>query len=247
MKKQESYQVTLDNFEGPLEFLLYLVQKNEIDIYDVRLQTIADQFIKEIHALDLDQGAEFVGTLASLLWLKSKLLLPKHEQEAQDENHEGPDPQFEVIHQLIDYCKFKEAGRRLVIKEHEQNAYFRRGVQGDIEVKQPLGVNHLSIEDLAGLFQDVVAKAKENSGKVFEENFRVSDKIREIRRLLKTNGSLAFESLFSSRMVRAELIVTFLAVLELMKLSEIAVVKDLQKEGIIIVIKKEEAVHEPGN
>jgi segregation and condensation protein A len=237
MKTDETYSIKLENFEGPLEFLLYLVQKNELDIYDVRLRKIIDQFIEEIQDPSIDLGAEFVGTLASLLWLKSKMLLPKHEQIAQ-EDEEGPDPHFDVIHQLIDYCQFKEAGQALVIREKEQNAFFPRGVTGDLEIKKPLGIEHLCLEDLASLFQDVIIKCEANKGHIQEENFRVSDKIRLLRRVLKQDNGILFQQLFTPEKCKEELIVTFLAILELMKLGEAFVYKDLTTGHIMITSKE---------
>ncbi|MEM1281948.1 MAG: segregation/condensation protein A [Chlamydiota bacterium] len=233
MKKDEAYSVRLENFEGPLEFLLYLVQKNELDIYDVRLVRIVNQFIDEMKSPNIDLGAEFIGTLASLLWLKSKMLLPKHEQVGQ-EDEDGPDPHFDVIHQLIDYCQFKEAGQALVVREKEQNAYFPRGVSGDIELKKPLGIEHLCIEDLASLFQDILIKCEANKGQVHEEHFRVSDKIRLIRRIVKSGERILFRQLFTPEKCKDELIVTFLAILELMKIGEAFVYKDLATQQIFI-------------
>lgn len=236
MDNKEQYSVKLENFEGPLEFLLYLVQKKEIDIYDVRLGKIAEQFIEEMSQPDIDSGAEFVSTLASLIWLKSKMLLPKHEQATSDEQeNEEIDPHFDVIHQLIDYCRFKQAGKEFVQREYEQNAYFPRGVSGNSEIRQPLGIEHLSLDDLALLFQDAVAKAKTHSGHVQEESFRVSDKIRLLRKLLKDPGKILFETIFVRGKYKEELIVTFLAVLELMKLGEACIVKETATHRIYIL------------
>lgn len=232
MKSEEAYSIQLDNFEGPLEFLLYLVQKNEIDIHDVRLHAVTDQFLEELQNPDLDLGAEFVGTVASLLWLKSKMLLPKHQQASQ-EDEDGPDPHFDVIHQLIDYCHFKEAGHALVTLEKEQTAYFPRGVSGNIEVKKPLGIEHLALEDLASLFQDVLSKCEEERGHVQEETFRVSDKIRFLKKILHEGASFSFEQLFPLNKCKEELIVTFLAVLELMKLGIAAVFQEQQTKKIL--------------
>jgi len=235
MENHEQYSVKLENFEGPLEFLLYLVQKKEIDIYDVRLRRITEQFIEEIRQPDIDSGAEFVSTLASLIWLKSKMLLPKHEQSTQEVEEEQIDPHFDVIHQLIDYCRFKQAGKELVQREYEQNAYFPRGVSGNSEVRQPLGIEHLSLDDLALLFRDAVAKAESHSGHVQEESFRVSDKIRWIRKLLKDPGQVLFDTIFLRGSYKEELIVTFLAILELMKLGEACVVKNNATNNVYII------------
>lgn len=233
IKKDEAYTVKLDNFEGPLEFLLYLVQKNELDIYDIRLRKIVDQFIEEMRGSSIDDGAEFVGTLASLLWIKSKMLLPKHEQVCQEED-EGPDPYFDVIRQLIDYCQFKEAGQALVIREKEQNAYFPRGITGNVEVKKPLGIDHLCLEDLASLFQEMIAKCEAGKGHIREEHFRVSDKIRFLRQQLKRGEGILFEELFTPEKCKGELIVTFLAILELMKNGEAFVYRESTTQQIVI-------------
>lgn len=241
MENTEQYSVKLDNFEGPLEFLLYLVQKKEIDIYDVRLGIIAEQFIEEMSRPDIDLGAEFVSTLASLILLKSKMLLPKHEQVANEDGEEEQiDPHFEVIHQLIDYCRFKQAGKEFVQREYEQNAYFPRGVSGNNEIRQPLGIEHLSLDDLALLFREAVAKAQSHSGHVQEESFRVSDKIRLLRRLLKESGKIVFETIFLRGKYKEELIVTFLAILELMKLGEACVVKDHSDGSVYILSSQKE-------
>jgi segregation and condensation protein A len=235
MQTQDNYTIKLENFEGPLEFLLYLAQKNELDITDVRLRLITEQFIKELQNAPLDVGAEFVGTLAALLWLKSRMLLPKHEQAMAGIEDEGPDPHFDVIHQLIEYCRFKEAGKELSHREQQQNAYYARGCGGNVEVKKPLGIEHLSLEDFATLFQDIIIKAKAHGGTIHEEEFRVSDKIRLVKTLLKMREQIPFSELFSTEMCKEELIVTFLAILELMKIGVAAVAK-VAATGAIIVM-----------
>lgn len=234
MKKNAVYTVRQENFEGPLEFLLHLVQKNELDIYDLRLRKIVDQFIGEMkEERSIDSGAEFVGTLASLIWLKSKMLLPAHEQVTQEEE-EGPDPHFDVIHQLIDYCQFKEAGQVLLSREKAQNAYFSRGILGHSEVKKPLGIEHLCLNDLAALFQEVIAKCAVHKGHIQAEHFRVSDTIRCLRRLLKLKERIFFAELFTPQKCKLELIVIFLAILELMKTGEALVYKDLTSQQVTI-------------
>ncbi|MCB1112359.1 MAG: segregation/condensation protein A [Chlamydiales bacterium] len=235
MKTRDNYTVELENFEGPLQFLLHLVQKQEIDIHDIRLKQITDQFLRDFENPDVDLGAEFIGTAAALIWMKSKMLLPKDQQENEDSDDEcGPDPHFEVIHQLIDYCRFKEAGKTLAKMEVENSAYYPRGVSGDYEAKKPLGIEHLSLDDLALFFKDVIAKAELNKGKVQEETFRVSDKIRFLRQRLRQGEPILFGDIFRIDMCKEELIVTFLAVLELMKIGEAAVGRDTNTEQIVI-------------
>ena len=224
MKLIDSF--TLSNFEGPLDFLLHLIQKNEIDIYDVSLRGITEQFLhkwEEIASCNLDQGAEFVGHASFLLWLKSKTLLPLHEQEVTSEEREL-DPRFEIIHQLMEYCRFKQAGKDLVAIEQQQSGFFLRGSENP-GLKKPSGVEHLSLDDLAGLFKQVLAKSVPGKGSIHDEVFQVSDKIQEIQALLQIQSTFAFDALFSLDKVREELIVTFLAVLELMKMGVIQIIK----------------------
>lgn len=245
MKNLENDTFLLNNFEGPLSFLLHLIQKNEIDIYEIDIQKITTQYLQKLEEIlepDVDNGAEFIGTAASLVCLKSRMLLPKHEQAANAEDEEL-DPHFEIIHQLIDYCRFKEAAKELAEREQAQNGFYSRGMDGNLEIKKPLGIEHISLEELANLFNQVMIKASSQKGLIHEETWRVSDKIILIRKQVR-QGGLKFEELFTSQLSKEELIVTFLAVLELMKLGEIRVIKELNL-GIVMIIGKQD--YEQGN
>lgn len=243
MKINEKYNITLANFEGPLEFLLYLVQKNEIDLHDIRLHKITEHFINEMRDPEINLAAEFISTLASLLWLKSKLLLPKHEEKIISSHEEEPDPHFDVIHQLIDYCRFKEAGKTLITLEEQQNAFFPRGISGDYNTKIPSGIHHLSLEDLSLIFNEALQKAEANKGKVREEHFLVSDKISFLKRSLKLKSFLCISDIFHKECCKEELIVCFLAILELMKNGELEIVQE-KESGKIFLNKKERSNHE---
>lgn len=229
MKTEREILLNLDNFEGPVSLLFHLVQKCEIDIYEVVIKSIMNQFIEKIanEADPLDMGAEFISTSASLLWLKSRRLLPQSDDQKDESAPLGADdPNFEVIHHLIDYCRFKQAAHGLVSREQEQFAFYRRGKEDLGENKKGTGLKHLSLDDLALLFKQLAAKADGHKGVLKEEPWRVSDKIRLIRQLLETQDMHPFGDLFSVIPSRGELIVTFLAVLELMKLGEIVVALD---------------------
>lgn len=240
MKKLETNTFTLGNFEGPLDFLLHLIQKNEIEITDISLRQITEQFLQQWESEQeshLDSGAEFVGAAASLIALKSKSLLPKHEQLQNPEDLE-PDPRFEIIHQLLDYCRFKQAAKELAHREQQQSAFYFRGNDLPVDPRKNLGIEHLSLEDLADLFKQVMSKSIAQKGCVHDEAWKVSDKILHIRDLIKDLKDIIFSALFSPAMGRTELIVTFLAVLELMKLGELRVIKDLATQQVIIVSSK---------
>lgn len=234
MKNLDEHILTLENFEGPVDLLLHLVQKNEMDICGIHLKEITKQYIQfltEAAAHSLDGGAEFISTTAALMLLKSRALLPKHEADAKL-SPEELDPRFEIIHYLLDYCRFKSAAEDLRTLEERQVGYHLRGMPEPIIVK-PSGVGPLSLSDLCVLFQQVLSKASDNIGFIQEEEWKVSDKIEFIREKLQEVNEIPFLVLFRSEMYRIELIITFLAVLELMKQGEIKVMR--RESGEIVV------------
>ncbi len=229
--KQERF--VLDNFEGSIDFLLNLIQQDEIQIHEVNLRSLTSQFLvlfDQEAPPEIDSGAEFVGTAAFLLWLKSKTLLPQHEQSENLEENES-DPRFAIIHQLLDYCRFKEAAKALEEREVNQSAYYLRGHESQ-EAKRHSGLEHLSLDDLASLFKTILAKAEKEKGSIAEEEWKVSDKVEAICRQLEELPQLPFEQLFRVTMSRLELIVTFLALLELMKRGALRVVR--HQQGVMI-------------
>ncbi|MGZ3632827.1 MAG: segregation and condensation protein A [Parachlamydiaceae bacterium] len=232
--------LTLDNFEGPIDLLFQLVQQCEIDIYEIRLQTITDQFLAAIKANPppVDTAAEFMATAAALVWLKSKTLLPIQQESTEDE-FEEEDPHFNIIHHLIEYCRFKEAAKDLTLLEQQQQGCYRRGMPSSPSERRPLGIEHLSLDDIATLFKEIAAKSLPKKGVLEEEAWKVADKITELRTLLSENkeGRAPFENVFSFEKSRMELIVTFLAVLELMKLGELAVIKEIDSKKLFIQLR----------
>lgn len=229
----------LDNFEGSLDFLLCLIQKEEIDIYDVPIQEIIRQFIDKLKNWEegLEKGAEFIGTAAYLVWLKSKTLLPSIEQSS-DLEEELEDPHFEIIHHLIDYCRFKQAAKELTLRQEKQQACYFRGIEAP-EWKKPLGIDHVSLEELSVLFKEMMSRAAQLPPPIQEENWRVSDKIRVIRRWLQESASFPLALLLSPQQSRLEMIVIFLAVLELMKIGELGAGREPSTGTLLIFAKKE--------
>ncbi|SCA62672.1 Segregation and condensation protein A [Chlamydiales bacterium SCGC AG-110-P3] len=220
--EQETYN--LDVFEGPLDFLVHLIQRKEVDIHDVTIRHIIEQYVGRLETLtkeEVDKGAEFIGITASLVYLKSKMLLPAREQSSKEDSDEEDelDPRFEVIHHLLDYCRFKDAAKLLSQREDERSGIYHRGLEGIPIPEQTLGIEHLSFEDLEALFEDTLARAEARSGDINEEKWRVSDKARWLRRELKQRDAIPFAEVFSSQRSRGELVVSFLAVLEMMKIG----------------------------
>lgn len=236
MKPSDFNSFNIENFEGPLDLLWQLIQRNEIDIYEINLHHITKQYIEKVNEIadkDLDQGAEFISAAAALLWLKSKTLLPKSEQQELSPEDEY-DPRFEVIHQLVDYCRFRQAAKELSEREQQQSSFFVRGIE-EAEIRKNLGIGHLSLDDLASMFRDVLSKAQSKKGTIFEEEWQVNDKIILIRVLLSKQESIPFGQLFTAEKSREELIVTFLALLELMKGGEARVAKEISTGTISII------------
>lgn len=226
MKLNDPITFSIDNFEGPLDLLWHLISRQEIDIYEVSVHQITQQFTEKCSEIEdgFDQGAEFIAWAATLMWLKSKTLLPVHEQPV-DLSIEEDDPRFEIIYHLMDYCRFKQAAKDLSERELQQSAFYHRGVDS-IEERKFLGIDHLSLDDLASLFRDILSKASVHTGVIQEEVWRVTDKIRALRYLINEKQNIPFTVLFSASMSREELIVTFLALLELMKSGEARVLRD---------------------
>lgn len=228
MLLNETNTLTLEGFEGPIDFLLHLIQKKEIDIYEISIKEITEQFLKKLQEqlCNLDSGAEFIGTTATLLWLKSKMLLPKHEEEGDLDL----DPQFAIIHQLIDYCRFKQAALELGRCEQEQEGHYMRGRTAPVEgERESLGIEHVTIEELLALFQLVLRKMPETK-QIAREKWLISDKIELVRNYLKESAAFSLYTFLLQTRCKGELIVTFLAVLELMKSAEVCIVRE--PEGI---------------
>ena len=246
-------EFALDNFEGTLDFLLCLIQKDEIDLYDIPIQELIHQFISQSNSSEstnaqstsfqsisennaLDRGAEFIGSAAYLVWLKSKRLLPSHEQPDEQEECKIEDPHFEIIHHHIDYCRFKQAAKELTFRQEKQQACYFRGVDLP-EWRKPLGIDHVSLEELSGLFKEMIQKASLTTAQIQEENWRVSDKIRFLRQTLQLSGTFSLSELFTAERSRPEMIVIFLALLELMKMGELAVGRE-HATGFLVVYQR---------
>jgi segregation and condensation protein A len=236
VKNKESLPVfTLSNFEGPLSLLLQLVQKQELEISEISLYEIISQFIKQWEdkvTSDVDNGAEFISLTASLLVLKSKKLLPDVDSVSSEVSEELDTPRA-VLSLLIEYLRFKQMASSLGEKEEFSRKSYPRGTDRNYEPsKKLLGIDQLSMDSLQQMFQDVLKRTEGMKRVIHEETWRVSDKIKNLRALLKEQTRVAFKALLYATKSRVELIVTFLATLELMKLGELGVDRDENGEEI---------------
>ena len=225
------YKVKLEVFEGPLDLLLYLIKKDEVDVYDVSLERITQQYLEFMEAfkiLDLELAGEFVVMAANLIYIKSRSLLPAHVQPP-DEEAEEEDPRWELVRQLVEYKKFKDAAAHLGTREAAQSALFSRLPETpDFVAERPLA--DVSVFDLINAFNSILKRLnqREDLREIFEENFTVSDKIDFIMKMTGSGVTLRFTELFASAASRTEIVVTFLALLELIRLKQLQAV---QAEG----------------
>jgi segregation and condensation protein A len=224
------YKVKFEVFEGPLDLLLYLIKKEEVDIYVVNLTRLAEQFIEYIETmrlLDLEIAGEFLVMAATLMYIKSRELLPV-EQRAQVEGEEdGDDPRWELIRQLVEYKKFKDAAAQLQTLEALQEDIFPR-LPPKLEFAQETRLRpDVSLFDLLNAVNVVLKRVslRDDSRDVFEDRWTVSEKIEQILKALTERGRLKFSELFEAVMSRTEVVVTFLALLELIRLRHAACVQ----------------------
>jgi segregation and condensation protein A len=223
---ETDYKVRLDIFEGPLDLLLYLVKRDEIDIYDISLERITKQYLEYIEAfkeLNIDLAGEFVVMAANLIYWKSRSLLPV-DQQPPEEDVDEDDPRWELIRQLIEYKKFKEAAEQLQLRQLEQEKIFSRPSGGPaLLASAPLRLGEVGIFQLINAFQTVLKRldARENLQEIFGENFTVSDKIDLILATVSEGKAVRFSTLFAEAASRVEIVVTFLALLELIRLKQV--------------------------
>lgn len=223
---ETDYKVRLEIFEGPLDLLLYLIKRDEIAIHDISLERITRQYLEYLQAfkeLNIDIAGEFIVMASNLIYLKSRSLLPL-DQQPPEEDADEDDPRWELIRQLIEYKKFKEAATELQQRALAQEGIFVRDGGAIAAVADaPLRLGEVGIFQLINAFQNVIKRvdAREDLREIFGEHFTVSEKIDVILQRVANGGSLKFSELFGEIASRVEIVVTFLALLELIRLKQI--------------------------
>lgn len=222
------YKVKLDVFEGPLDLLLYLIKKDEVDIYDISIERITRQYLEYIETfqmLNIELAGEFIVMASNLLYIKSRTLLPV-DQQMPDEEGEEDDPRWELIRQLVEYKKFKEAAEQLRSREAlAENLFPRAPLTPEEQPDANLTIAEVGVFDLIRAFQNVLKRLQqpEDLREIFEENFTVADKIELLLRVTRPGETVKFDDLFAEATSRSEMVVTFLALLELIRLKQLRV------------------------
>src|SRR5260370_21360607 len=209
------YTVKIEVFEGPLDLLLYLIKKEEVDIYSVSIERITSQYLDYMDTLgmlDFDIAGEFVVMVAILIYIKSRSLLAA-DQQAADEEDDEEDPRWDLIRQLIEYKKFKDVALHLHRCEILQEGIIPRiAGKPTVDDAETLLKDEVGIFDLITAFQKVLKKLenrREDLREIFEENFSVSDKIDYILQTVSSVAKVSFSSLFLSAATRTDILLPF--------------------------------------
>ncbi len=227
------FRIQFKVFEGPMDLLLFLVKKQEVDICEVNLTGLATQFIEYVELmkqLDLDQAGEFIVMASTMMYIKSRELLPVSEQVGDDDDGDDGDPRWDLIRRLVEFKRFKDASDDLQRLEIEREKVYTRR-PGSIPIDPlPMG-NRLeaSILDLVGAVNELLQRVdgrEAAKGEIVEDRWSISEKIVAIRERLGRVDQLKFSGLFDGVRSRGEVVATFLALLELIRLKQLMATQD---------------------
>jgi segregation and condensation protein A len=242
------YKVKFEVFEGPLDLLLYLIKKEEVDIYEVNLTKLAKQFIEYIDTmrlLDLEIAGEFLVMASTLMYIKSRELLPVEQQVEVEGEEEGEDPRWELIRQLVEYKKFKDAAAQLqVLEVARENTFPRLPIKPEFAEDRPAAKVEVSIFDLLNAVNTVLQRftKRDDLRDIFDDKWTVSEKIEQVMKALTERGRVTFSELFAQAASRSEVVCTFLALLELIRMKQLVCLQPEPFAEIEITRSEKEAL-----
>jgi len=236
---EDTYEVKLEKFEGPLDLLLYLIKKDEIDIYDIPVARITRQYLEYVEImkmLNLDIAGEFILMAATLINIKSRMLLPKPEED------ESEDPREALIMALLEYEKFKQASEVLREKESAEQQFLRRKDYSFLDLApEETFTLEATIFDLMKAFKEALENLENDIyHTVRTEDVNIEERVEVIERILSERGQATFQELYSDSPNRLVLIVTFLAILEMIKLNRLVLRQAIPFGPIRIYLNKNE-------
>lgn len=238
--RRDNYKVKLEVFEGPLDLLLYLIKKDEIDIYDIPIAHITRQYLEYVQlleSLNIEVAGDFLVMAATLIYIKSKMLLPP-EPKVEGEADLNEDPRAELVEQLLEYQKFKSAANMLYAKAEIEAACYTRGA---LETDKNNPEVTATVVDLLRVFKEILDRAKAvQEMEIQREEMSMSEKLTQIRTLLAERKEINVREVFELARSKRELILTFLAFLELVKETQIILIQS-QLFGEIIARAREDA------
>ena len=235
---EQLYKIKLPEFEGPMDLLLHLIRENKVDIYDIPISLITGQYLEYIeimNELDLEIAGEFLVMAATLIQIKSRMLLPPDEEAPPEEME---DPRLELVQRLIEYQSYKDAAAILKEREDESMKLFGRQPEEPKEEELPQPEPYLfdvNLFDLLAAFKKLLSNAPPEMRTITRETLTVKDKMMHIAEIIETIDSIRFEELFKDTFSRVQLIVTFLALLELLRLGLARVYQEKEFGNIWII------------
>ncbi len=223
MDRNEEYKVKLEVFEGPLDLLLYLIKKDELDISNIPMESVTRQYIEYLEMmkrLDLNVAGEFLVMAATLMMIKSRMLLPaevRPEEEAEEE-----DPRWDLVRRLVEYKKFKDAALHLEeLEVRREDIFGREGTEAVLGREPEVALHDVGLFDLINAFNEALKKVKdEELREIFAERYTVADKIESLGLRLRRERRFSLSGMLDKMRSRNEIACTFLALLELIRLRQ---------------------------
>ncbi|AKL95329.1 chromosome segregation and condensation protein ScpA [Clostridium aceticum] len=241
-----SCTIKIQAFEGAFDLLFHLIEKNEIDIYDIPINEITEQYLHylyQMEKLDLEIASEFLIMASTLIEIKSKMLLPKEAVAEDKSEDQGLDPRSELVEKLLEYKRYKVVAEELKQREdHYNKLYFKQKEEIILETtNDDVVLENLKIDDLVKVFEKILlnyqGNKKDRSYKIrhiSKETYTIEEKISSILNILRNHNKITFDSIFTLAKEKLEVVVTFLALLELIKEKKVKVLQEKSFEGIII-------------
>lgn len=238
LSPNQDHLITLNSFEGPLDLLLYLIRKDELDIYDIPIVSVTNQYIDSLNKmekLNLEIAGEFFVMAATLMYIKSRYLLPKKDRIHEDAFENEEDPRWELVEKLIEYKKFKNLANNIEEMIEKTNDYYPRFVSDrnlDLDKKPLKPVDRV---ELWNVFNNVLRRLSDKieQGEISEETITVSDRMSHILSRLKQETEFYFSNLFEEKTTLTMVVATFLAILELTRLGEILIEQNASFDDIL--------------
>jgi segregation and condensation protein A len=228
----DEYKVNLENvFEGPMDLLVHLIKKNEVDIYDIPIALITEKYLAYLEwmkLLNIDNVGDFLVMASTLAHIKSRMLLPSH-----GEVDDGEDPRMEIVRPLAEYLRIKSAAEALANRHLLGDSIFTRKVKPKEYIEEDADTIQVGLFELIDAFQKILQRvSKDHTVDLESDKISVKDRMNDLIRAIEDKGSITFSELFDETPEKRLIIVTFLALLELMKLNLVRVAQNAQS-GVI--------------
>lgn len=239
------YEIMLDKFEGPLDLLYHLIEKEKIDIYDIPIYKITSQYISYINnmkELDLEITSEFLIMASTLIEIKSKMLLPKTNKENTTKDEEELDPREELVKRLIEYKKYKEASIELKNRENTYKKIYYKAKEEIEYIDDNLDFDDVSLKQIVDIYESILENCIDFSEDVDYEEIKrdeitIEESMEKILYILDCEEKVRFQDFFKSKINKAIIVTTFIAILELIKQKRIKINQDKNFSDIFIELK----------